>query len=324
MATAATAAVLRAIKPHKETATHVELVELTPKLIKSWVKPDFQRDLRVNAKVLELVEKLKVDGGVVPGIITIGVLDKTFYKLDGQHRLEAFLLSELLVGYADVRYYYADDMAEMGEEFVRLNSSLVRLRPDDILRGLEGTNAALQYIRKHCPFVGYDMVRRNSRSPIMSMSVMLRCWTCSAAETPTSGGGTGAIQIARALSPEDAKNVSIFITLVEKAWGRDPEYARLFGGLNMTLCMWIFRRMVLEPSKSSTVLTPDEFRIVATALSADAKYLDYIVGRKLSDRDRSPAYNKIKTVMQRRYQLEAKRKARFPQPPWASNVRGGE
>src|SRR5919108_2111434 len=181
------ATALKSITPHKETSTHVELVELSPELIKSWKKPSFQRELRPNAKVLELVDKIKADGGVVPGIITIGVFEKNFYKLDGQHRLEAFLLTKLPVGYCDVRFYYATSEADMGEEFVRQNSSLVHMRPDDYLRGLEGTYEPLEYIRRHCPFVGYDQVRRGPKSPVVGMSVLLRCWFCSEKETPSSG-----------------------------------------------------------------------------------------------------------------------------------------
>lgn len=305
-------------KPNKEIATHVELVELTPELVKTWKKPDFQRDLRVNAKVLELVEKIKVEK-VLPGIITIGVLDKIFYKLDGQHRLEAFALSKLPSAYCDVRYYYANDMAEMGEEFVRLNSSLVRLRPDDILRGLEGHSEALQYIRKHCPFVGYDMVRRSARAPVVGMSTLLRCWTASAAETPSAAGGSAA-QIARSLTLDDAKLCAQFITAAEKAWGRDQEYARLYAGLNLTLCMWLFRRTVIKPYVPgvTTSMTLDQFRACMLGVSANVHYLDYIVGRKLGDRDRSPAYRRLKDTIGKRYTLDTRKRARLPSPPWAS------
>jgi hypothetical protein len=272
--------------------------------------------------VLELVDKIKADGGVVPGIITIGVFEKNFYKLDGQHRLEAFLLTKLPVGYCDVRFYYATSEADMGEEFVRQNSSLVHMRPDDYLRGLEGTYEPLEYIRRHCPFVGYDQVRRGPKSPVVGMSVLLRCWFCSEKETPSSGGMGGAVSIAKSLTPESAKHCAAFITLAEKAWGRDQEYARLYSALNLTLCMWLFRRIVLEPKGGVTPLTPIEFQSCLTALSADVRYLDYIVGRKLSDRDRSPAYGRVKQIFQNRYKLEAKKRAKFPSPSWAANMAG--
>jgi hypothetical protein len=56
-------------------------------------------------------------------------------------------------------------MADMGEEFVNLNSQLVTMRPDDIRRGLEGTIEALPTIRRECPFVGYDMIVGSASSP---------------------------------------------------------------------------------------------------------------------------------------------------------------
>jgi hypothetical protein len=307
--------------PNEHTQTRVEMVELTPELIKTWKRPGFQRELRLNAKVHELVEKIKLDGGVVPGIITLGVLKDDLYKLDGQHRLAAFDLTKLTVGYADVRYYFAEDMADMGEEFVRLNSSLVHLRPDDILRGLEGHSEALQYIRKHAPCIGYDMIRRSPRAPMLSMSMALRCWRASAAETP-SAAGLGAAAIARSLTLEEAKQFVSFINLAEKAWGRDPEYSRLYSGLTLTLCMWLFRRMVLSPTGSATPLSPVQFSTCLLGLSADARYLDYIVGRQLSDHDRSPAFGRIKKIFTTRCQLEMKKRIRLPAPAWASHLTG--
>lgn len=145
---------LKIVKPatpaEKSTRSTVDTVELTPSLIDTWQVPGFQRPLRVNAKVLALVEEIKQAGGVVPGVLTLGVVGGIRYRLDGQHRLEAFKLSGLDLGYADVRTVFAADLAELGEEFVRLNSRLVTMRPDDILRGIEATYPALQLLRKRC------------------------------------------------------------------------------------------------------------------------------------------------------------------------------
>ena len=51
----------------------------------------------------------------------------------------------------------------MAEEFTRLNSSMVKMRPDDLLRAMESSTLSLQMIRKHCDFVSYDQVRRAIR-----------------------------------------------------------------------------------------------------------------------------------------------------------------
>ena len=42
----------------------------------------------------------------------------------------------------------------MAEDFVILNTALVRMGPDDVMRGLEGSVPTLQKIREVCPFVG--------------------------------------------------------------------------------------------------------------------------------------------------------------------------
>ena len=118
---------------------------VTQAVLKSWKLPPFQRPLRENEKVRALVEELKSNGGVLPGVLTLGHLskDRSTYIVDGQHRLHAFELSELKEVYADVRIIDFDSVDEMGEEFVKLNSSLVRMRPDDVLRGLESAHKPL-------------------------------------------------------------------------------------------------------------------------------------------------------------------------------------
>jgi hypothetical protein len=308
--------------PQKQTHTRVDTLEVSPAKLKSWKSPPFQRPLRVNAKVEALAEQIKLDGGVIPGVLTIGLLGKEEYLLDGQHRREAFYISGLQEGYVDVRFREFEDMAGMGEEFVNLNSALVRLRPDDILRGLEGTNEALTTIRKKCPFVGYDMIRRSEKSPIIGMSILLRCWVGSAPETPTSSGSSAA-QIARTFTTEDAIKCVEFLSLAEQAWGRDPEYARLWGSLNLALCMWLFRRLVLADNRKSgartVTLTKEQFRACLASLSAEPNYLEYLVGRQLSERDRSPAYDRIKTIFVRRLHHDTGKRAILPAPPWTTH-----
>lgn len=162
--------------PEKATKTTVETIGFSRDEANDWKVPPFQRPLRVNDKVRLLAEQIGNDGGVIPGVLTFGVIGRDRFIVDGQHRREAFVLSGKAEGYADARTCYFDTMAEMGEEFVRLNSQLVRMRPDDILRGLESSLPSLQAVRAACPFVGYDMIRRGDRCPILSMSAVLRAW----------------------------------------------------------------------------------------------------------------------------------------------------
>jgi len=318
---------LKIIKPSTEaersTRTTLDTIEISPHEVKSWKVPPFQRPLRVNDKVRALAVTIKDDSGVIPGILTIGVLDKQRYILDGQHRREAFLISECLVGYVDVRIAHFDSMAEMGEEFVNLNSQLVRMRPDDILRGLEGTHAPVAKVRRRCPFVGYDMVRRGERSPMLSMSALLRCWFASAPEVPSAGGLTS-VGILSRFTDEEADNVISFLDMAMHAWGRDVEYQRLWLNLNLTLTMWVYRRLVITPySVRTQKITKDLFTKLLMSLSADSNYLDWLVGRQLRDRDRSPCYGRIRASFTGRLLAETGKKPSFPAPAWASNGGSG-
>ena len=71
------------VKPQTEaertTHTTMDTIEVTPNLVRSWKLPPFQRALRVNEKVQTLAQHIKEQGGVIPGIMTIGVLDKERY-----------------------------------------------------------------------------------------------------------------------------------------------------------------------------------------------------------------------------------------------------
>lgn len=306
-------------KPQRQTHTTVDTIIVTPESIQNWKNPPFQRPLRINDKVRALSEQIKVDGGVIPGVITIGVLERERYLLDGQHRREAFLMSGCQEGFLDVRVHHFESMADMGEEFVQLNSQLVRMRPDDMLRGLEGTSAGLTYIRQTCRFVGYDMIRRNEKSPLVSMSALLRCWFGASAEVPSSSGMSAAAR-AQALTLDEAKVCCDFMLIAEKAWGRDPEYQRLWGALNLTLCMWLYRRMVItQYSPKTPKLTKDMFTKCLMSLSASSDYIEWLLGRQLSDRDRSPCYMRIKNIFVKRLEIETGKKSMMPSPSWASH-----
>lgn len=312
--------------PHRAT---LETLILTPAEVNEWRIPEFQRPLRVNTKVLAMAEELKDNGGIISGFITLGKVlnQRTIYIVDGQHRIEGFKISELPECIADVRTIVFPSMAEMSAEFVRLNSALVKLNPDDILRGLEGTHEPLKYIRAQCPFVGYDHIRRSTATPIVSMSALIRSWSSASKETPGHGGVGGVAQLVASLEMDDAKRLVSFLVIAESAWGRDPEYWRLWGALNITLCMWLYRRTVLAKAdtgkslKRSDYFTVDQFRKGLTALSADTKYVEWLVGRNLTDRDRSPGYLRIKAAFTKRLEAEGKQ-PRFPRPAWAIGGRG--
>ena len=298
-----------------------QVMKVSPETFAQWQHPTgCQRPITINKKVLALVPRI-IERGAIPGVITIGVLNGVLYLLDGQHRREAFFRAIEAGGpaevLAEVRYKTFENEADMNAEYADMNSALVKQRPDDILRAREGKSPALQLNRQRCKFVGYDRIRQSAASPILGMSAMLRCWYGSAPETPADG--PAANDIALNLTVEDAAICADFINLAEHAWGRDPEYKRLWGTMNLTLCMWLYRRMVVAPEPGSLVLTKTQFRAALTSLSANGKYITWILDRKMSERDRSPAYRYIRDIFKTRLLAEGVRRralSSFPTPSW--------
>jgi len=297
---------------------------LTPGDFDQWQRPRFQRPVRVNAKVIEYSNGLKQSKGIMAGVLTLGQLpdDPSIYIVDGSHRIEAAKLSELAEFLADVRVMQFKTMAEMAKEFVRLNQQLVRMRPDDILRGLEENVPAMRLLREECPMIGYDNVRRNtSSSPVVSMSALLRCWFGSNNETPTSAN-LNVIEIAEQLDDREIQNIVGFMTAAYAAWRNDPEYYRLWANLNLTMCMWMYRQCVLRQDGKkgkSLTLNLSQFGKCLMSVSAAPQYVDWLMGRNIGDRDRSPCYTRLKTIFIKRLIEEnyaCAKKPMFPSPEW--------
>lgn len=302
----------------KRTHTTVDTISLHPEQIAKWRRPDGQRPLRENAKVRAIAEAIRVDGGVLPGILTLGVLDGAYWIIDGQHRLHAFGLSGVKEGFADIRYFHATSMADINREYVELNSRLVAMKPDDFLRGMEGSIEALSAIRRACHFVGYDHIYRKGKGvTVLSMAATLRNWKDSQGDTPARTGGGTACDIAIGMPREEIDGLISFLGHAYVAFGREAEYARLWGALNMTLCMWLYRRLVLIQYSQKTVrISGALFQKCLLSVSADGPYQDWLMGRKISERDRTPGYSRLKIIFSRRLEQELGRKIQLPAPAW--------
>jgi len=304
-------------RPNKATRSVVDTILITLQVLKSWANPPFQRPLRVNAKVMALADRISQDNGVIPSPITLGIVNNIIYLVDGQHRREAWYQSGCTEGAADIIIYYLDSISELGRLFVELNSRLVSMRPDDVLRALEGTTPALHKIHTKCPFIGYDQIRRGTTSPMLSMATALRSWFGSVAEVPTSGG-LSAMSMAEQINADDADRLIDGLLTFNRAWGRDAEYARLWNNLNLCITMWLYKRTVLGAySPNTTRLDSGLFTKCCMEMSADRSYLDWLHGRMLHDSDRAPCYNRLKTIFARRIGTEMGKKPRLPSPAWA-------
>jgi len=317
----------------KATHTHSDSIIVDAEVVKTWESPPFQRPLKATARVVALSEAIKNDGGVVPGVITLGELGGKTYLLDGQHRIHAFLTSGFKEGYADLRIHRFEKMSDMGREFVNLNSRLVTLRPDDILRGLESSLPALQGIRKRCPFVGYGDIRKEGSSQsYVSMSLLLRCWHYSAGDAAAGNNANRSVaSMAENLTLHAASGCSDAANLLSRAWGHDPEVRRLWNALNLTICLWIYRRTVLainevragRSAKRSAILSPALFEKAMMSVSANSGYMDWLVGRKPTDRDRPQTLRKLKVIMSLRIEKETGNKPLLPAPEWAAGGKSG-
>lgn len=308
----------------KASQSRMDTLILDQDMVNQWRIPPFQRPLRINEKVRMVTEQMR-SSQTIEGVVTLGkhTADQNLYIVDGQHRVEAFKLSGLKEAIADVRVCAFDSMSEMADEFVRLNSNLVKMRPDDILRGLESSTPALSAIRRSCEFIGYDQIRRGSSSPIVSMSALLRCWTAASNETPATSGGLSAGALSQTIDQASQSNLIAFLSTAHSAWGRDPEYYRLWGNLNLTLCMWLWNRLVIDRDRSGSkryvVLTVQDFKRCLMLVSAEGDYVEWLRGRNLTDRDRSPCYTRLKAIFSRRLTTDAKgKKPSLPSPAWAS------
>ena len=318
---------LKSREAPKSARSAMETLLFSRTEIEGWQIPSFQRPIRVNNKVLALAEEIKQNGGIIPGILTLGRLvgQKTNFLVDGQHRVEAFKISELPECIADVRIVTFDAMAEMAEEFVELNSRLVNMRPDDILRALAEDTPELKRITNACEFVAYGNVRRGGNSTaLMSMSTLLRCWYMSGPDMPPTSS-PNATTLAQLLDNNEADKIIAFMQIARAAWGLDPENYRLWGNLNLTTTMWLWRRIVLErditggkkTSRYNTI-TPTMFGKCLMSVSADSGYVDWLVNRNFTERDRSPCYMRIKAIFVKRLEQETGRKQLLPFPSWSS------
>jgi hypothetical protein len=305
-------------KPQRMTRTTVDTIMFTREQAKGWiVDHEIQRELSVNRKVLELADWLRDNKGVIPGVIKLAVVGGDTYLLDGQHRIAAFMLSGLNDGYADVVTQYFDSLAELGPAFVQQNMQLVRLRSDDVLRAHAKGSPQLTRIMRACSCVTFDQIRRTSdRVGCVSMSTVLRSWKASQAHTPISPR-FNAIEMAEKLTDIDAEAVIGFLEECDAAWGRDVAASRLWSELNLTLCMWLYRRVVLTRySPRVKLLTRGQFRDCLIAASTTRLYVEWLKGRNMGDR--SAGYSRLKMIFAKRLGELLAGAVVLPQPEWAA------
>jgi hypothetical protein len=306
----------------------METTLLTLETMDAWVLPTFQREERQTKKVIEFAEELTRNGGCISGMILLGRIrddaSGTLYLVDGQQRRNACHISGLSEFIGDVCIKTYNSMIEMVEDFKKLQGRLVPFKPDDLLRAFEVTNDNLRLLRESCEFIGYGNIRRaEDRGPILSMSAALRSWFGSGMTTP---GLQGQAQILVERLDEHQRGLMIaFFNIAYSAWGRDRQYSRMWGNLNLTMCMYLYRRLVLDDSKRRIPPLPkDMYRKALMSVSADNKYNDWLQGRHMTERDRAPCYKRLKEIFIDRLTKEYNGKLYkgIPKPDWLTDNPG--
>ena len=309
--------------PEKATGVTNDTIAVTPDELRSWLLPPCQRQLTVNPRLRALALSIQEDGGVIPEPLSLARLGGQVYIIDGQHRREAALRSKCEMLYAEVRWHHrVKSLDDIDEIFKRLQKRLVGMKPDDTLRASESGNVGLQRIRTACPYIGYDRIRRKGNGPMMSMSALARAWFGAVPERPSAShlGAETVEESIRVDRNNDVDNLIDFTRACFDAWGREESNKRLWGGLNLTLCAWLYQRTVSGSYSAKTPkISKDLFRRCLMSVAAAPFYSDWLEGRTLRERDRATAFGKLKQTFAKRIALETGKKPMLPQPAWSSH-----
>lgn len=307
-------------------------------------RPEFQRPLNLNPDVIEAARDMMREAHgdkermcTIEGTIEFGRYKGVDYLLDGQHRLfGAYALaagikklegttelvtedgSQPLFALANVMITPYESMAEMADAFVKLNKKLAPLKPDDLLRGRESSNAYLREIREECPFIGYEKNRFTKATTMISMSAAIRTWFGSGA-TPSSG--PNADRAAALLDEVQTERIVAFFRACAAAgWvNTDRMNERLWGTLNIGINMWLFRKFVygtankIKGTRGATALSASQYAECMKDLR-NPDYFKFLGSRSLRFQDRRPTYDYVKELFEgglMRCQIVG---AEFPEP----------
>jgi hypothetical protein len=312
-------------KPKVDVATPRAIEKGEPQILSleemfSWTLPVFQREEQQTKKVIEFADELRTNGGMVSGVILLGMLrgstDGIVYLVDGQQRRNGCNISGRTEFIANVILKQYDSMADMAQDYTRVNARLVPFKPDDLLRAYEITHPNLKQLHDDCPFLGYGNIRRaEDRSPVLGMSAVLKCWFGSGLATPGAQGL--ATTLVDQLDETQRQTLTVFLLTAYNAWGSDRQYGRLYANLNLTMCMYLYRKLVLDPGNRRVPLPLDMFRKCLMSVSANSTYIDWLQGRSVSERDRSPCYKRVKSIFAERLTQEYNGKIfKLPKPDW--------
>lgn len=302
----------------------VEKIIITHEIVEGWKKPPFQRPVAIGRNLGKLAVNLQDDEFLLTTIY-LGVLDGVTYIVDGQHRKEAFIASGLrrLVAPVTTRYYPdgTAGLTRMCEDFLKINTHVKNPTANDKLRALEPTNPLIGKIREDCPFVGYSGFRRSDSSPIVSMAQAIRALVISAQEAPGSAGRS-AVDHAVEMRSSEVNGLKTFLKLAYESWGRDAENKYLWSPMNLTMCLWFFRRMLRSPSSSGSLgnTTQAQFLDIFFGLMSNRRYRALLQGNKggrLHDSNtRNPVCRELMKTIKAQLKKDGTKSPYIPKPSW--------
>ena len=285
--------------------------------------PEFQRKFERNKKF----EAAKVDiinTREIGGEITIGMLDGKAQPIDGQHRLHAFLDTDLQAVKVTIIEFSNGTYQDYAREFTLRNSSIRALASDDRLRGMAPNLPLIKRLVEDFPWLNFTTAKNKD---ILSVSIVLAVWNRSNHDTPS---GTRAVaDIALEINDDEYLRLAAFMQCCQRAWGEPKRDNKvMWGSLTLTMVAWLFRRIVhpKEPSRKITKIDELTFSKCLMALASDPIFSDWVVGRHMGRRDRGPTYNKVKEIFAVRIRYEHPDKypagstVNLPQPKWSRGV----
>lgn len=285
--------------------------------------PDFQRKFEKNRK-FEEVKAYTALHSEIPGEITVGILLGRPVPLDGQHRLHAFLETQLQDVKASFVEFSNGTYQDYAREFTMRNSQIRTLASDDRLRGMAPNLPLIKRLVEDFPFLNFTTAKNKD---ILSVSTVLSVWHKSSHGAPS--GARAVADLANEMNEEEYSRLASFMRCAAKAWGEpDRTNKTMWSSLTLTLAAWLFRNIVhpKEPSRRITKIDETTFYKCLMGLASDATYSDWAVGRRIGRRDRGPTYNRIKEIFAARIRYEHPDKypvgitVNLPQPRWSKGV----
>ena len=315
-----------------ENRSRVVKIRLTPEVINSWLKPDWQRPIRYNAKGRQLCEVLKTTHKL-DSVLLVGVVKRRngkylLYLVDGHHRKTIFLKAGIPYMDVDVKFVYVDEVEDLSDVYLTCQDQITKSTANDNLKGLAVTNNAISTIGSKCEFITYEGVRLGTTTSSVNMSTVIQIWYDSMLDPPKKNTLTPSksiTELAKKLTDDEADQIVQFMLLCKDRF----EFTKLSSGLwkhiNLVLCLWLYRILVWKEvweggeEYSVTHLTPKQFGVGLSGLKNDKYYLTLNKKKLSSPVDRKEAYQSIAKLFASNLRAHGVvSNPKLPKPQWAA------